>query len=76
MLSYIIPVVVVTVLFILYGILNVEEDASSEKKPGGCEHCGEKESCGSGGHDDFVHFSIHKPEMNPSREIFGRKPEK
>ena len=49
MLTYIIPVVVVTVLFILYGILNVEEDVSSEEKPGGCEHCAEKNSCGSGG---------------------------
>ena len=75
MLSYIIPVIAVTVMFIIYGILNVEDDApsSSGKGSSGCERCGEKDSCASSGHDDFVHFEIHKPDMNPAEGLFGRR---
>lgn len=74
MMTYIIPVIVITVLFIIYGILNVEDGESpSGERPSGCEHCGEKDSCPSSGHDDFIHFEIHKPNMNPARGLFGKK---
>ena len=74
MLAYIIPVVIITLLIIVYGVLNTEdEDSSSSEKNSGCEHCGEKDSCPSKGHDDFVHFTIHKPEMNPADGLFGKK---
>ena len=73
--EYIIPVFVITLLIIIYGVLNVEDGDSSSTKPSGCEHCGEKDSCGSSGHDDFVHFEIHKPEMKPAEGLFGKKRE-
>jgi len=77
MMAYIIPVLVVTLLFIIYGILNVDDgDSSTDEKNSGCEHCGEKESCASSGHDDFVHFEIHKPNMNPAEGLFGKKKKK
>lgn len=73
MLAYLIPVVIVTLLFVLYGILNVEDGESSPGQSSGCEGCSQKDSCSSGGYDDFVHFAIHKPEMKPSPEIFSKK---
>lgn len=72
--AYIIPVLIVTVFFIVYGLLNVDNDeGSGEAGPSGCEHCGSKDSCQSKGHDDFVHFEIHKPDMNPAEGLFGKK---
>ena len=77
MLTYIIPVLIITVLIIIYGVLNVEDsDASPVDKPSGCDHCGAKDSCQSQGHDDFVHFEIHKPDMNPAEGLFGKKSRK
>ena len=72
MLSYIIPIAVVALLFVIYGILNVD-DGSGEKKGSGCDACGEKDSCGGQGHDDHPHFEIHKPDMNPAEGLFDRK---
>jgi len=72
MLSYIIPIVVVAVLFIIYGILNVD-DGSDDDKGEGCDACGAKESCSGSKHDDHAHFEIHKPDMNPAEGLFDRK---
>ena len=77
MLAYIIPVLVITLLIIIYGVLNVEDGNDSPvDKPSGCDHCAEKDSCQSQGHDDFVHFEIHKPDMNPAEVLFGKKKDK
>ena len=77
MLTYIIPVLIITLLIIIYGVLNVEkDDKSSEEKNPGCGGCSEKDSCGAGGHDSHVHFEIHKPDMNPAEGLFGKKSRK
>ncbi len=77
MLTYIIPVLIITLLIIIYGILNVEKDeeSSADKNPG-CGSCSEKDSCVSSGHDNHVHFEIHKPDMNPAEGLFRKKKDK
>ena len=74
MLTYIIPILILTLVVIVYGLLNVEKDDSGpgEENPG-CDHCGEKDSCGAGSHDSHAHFAIHKPEMTPADGLFKKK---
>ncbi|MFH1964582.1 MAG: hypothetical protein ABIJ42_03480 [Acidobacteriota bacterium] len=74
MLTYIIPVLIITLVIIVYGLLNVEKDDSGpEEENPGCDHCGEKDSCGANSHDSHAHFAIHKPDMTPADGLFKKK---
>jgi len=65
--SYIIPILAVTLIVIVYGLFNLEDDDGSPKEEGGpdCGQCAQKDACGGEGHDGHIHFEIHKPYINP-----------